>query len=718
MKMNNIVFCITTISMTLSITAQNTQKLFGNLDLELSALKRASMFHDNGSHKKALKALLEYYRLKDNMYNMITSTDLPQIKKAYEEETANTIKVADQVVKNYFLYRKPWDMEKTNIPYIFKDIIDWQMNPFGDPEWTWMLNRHGYWLDLGQAYFLTGNEKYAKTFVSQVISWIDNNPLKDEIKNTSWRRIEAGIRCENWIKTFELVKSSKHTTPEFLAKFLNALYEHGEYLESGFGNFSKTSNWGVLEFHGLFNLAVYLKEFKIATNWLNTSLERLKQCADLQILEDGTQWEQSPMYHNEVFHCFLNINLLAKRNNIPLPKIIERKTIDMAYANVKWQKPNYHQPLLGDSDDTDTRDLMTTATFIFKDPILKSRAFDFLDYNNFFLFGKRGDGQYQKIASKTPSFTSSFLNSSGDFYMRTGWGQEAIYSSFHLKKLGCGHGHDNLLHFTVYANNKDYLVDTGRFTYVDNEWRNFFKSSENHNTLGVDDMSNSVYDTSWTNIYEARSQDAIVRSNDVFDYAEAENIAYRRLKDPVSAKRRILFLKEGVWIMFDSFYANGEHKYSQYYNFPNKKVKELDNGIITTYENNNLMVQAINPVNISVRDSWYSPEYNLKKHSLKGEFHIKNKGFTSFITTMYFPDKKHVLIKKKPVYDRNNKLLLDKHAEAVEVTIDNTKYTLMVVHNSPIPATHFFKVDDIFVHGEVILIMEDDTKKQIKIIKE
>ncbi len=97
-------------------------------------------------------------------------------------------------------------MEKTNIPYKFPGETDWDAEPFGDEEWTFMLNRHRYWIDLGKAYFLTGKEKYARTFVQQVTHWIDNNPLEDAKKQTSWRRIEAGIRAENWIKTFELLK--------------------------------------------------------------------------------------------------------------------------------------------------------------------------------------------------------------------------------------------------------------------------------------------------------------------------------------------------------------------------------------------------------------------------------------------------------------------------------------------------------------------------------
>ena len=271
--------------------------------------------------------------------------------------------------------------------------------------------------------------------MQQVSHWIDNNPLENRLKKLSWRRLEAGIRCENWIKAFEYVKNSKHVTPEFLTKFLNSLYQHGEYLNSSFSNFSKTSNWGVIEFHGLFNLAQFLTEFKIAPQWQKDALDKLSTCIELQVQEDGTQWEQSPMYHNEVFHCFMNVNLIAQQNKFELPDLLVEKTKAMAYANVQWQKPNFHQPLLGDSDDTDTRGLLTLASYLFTDPVLKSRAFNDFDYETLFLLGREEAGNYKKMNAVDPDFLSTYQKSSGDFYMRTSWNKDATYTSLHFKKV-------------------------------------------------------------------------------------------------------------------------------------------------------------------------------------------------------------------------------------------------------------------------------------------
>lgn len=701
------------------ISAQKqNHSLFDKLDYGHPALKPVKEPGAKSNQKEALKQLLDIYRKKDNLYLKAEKSDLDFIKNNYPEGVKNSIEVANQVSENNFLFRYYWDMEKTNIPHQFEGEIDWTAIPNGDEEWCFMLNRHRFWVDLGKAYWLTGKEKYAKKFVNQATHWIDNNPLKDELKRLSWRRIEAGIRCENWIKTFEYVKHSKHVTPTFLAKFLNSLHEHATYLNSSFSNFSQTSNWGVLEYQGVFNVAHFLTEFKSAKTWQKSALDRLTTCINLQILPDGTQWEQSPMYHNEVFHCYMNVNLLAQQNHIKLPEVIVQKTKAMAYANIKWQKPNYHQPLLGDSDDTDLRGILTLAAHLYQDPVIKSRAFPELDYETFFLLGKQKGEQYKNLNSETPDFLSVFQQSSGDFYMRTSWEKDATYSSLHLKKLGCGHGHDNILHFTIFANNRNYLIDSGRYTYVDNDWRELFKSSISHNTLGVDDLPNTIYKDSWINSFEARSQCVYTIAGSDFDYGEAENTAYERFDDPVSMKRRLLFLKPNVWLVFDSFSTKGEHKFSQYFNFPNKEIKIEKNGLTTTYDADNLRIQPIKKVDIALHNTWWSPEYNLKKENKRAEFFKNDKGFSSFITLLYFPDQTALRYEKIPVYNRNDVLLDEQDAEAVTVHLNDKIYTLLVVHRSPAPAAYFFKVNGTFLSGEVVLLEKSEGESIIHVIKE
>lgn len=698
--------------------AQKETNLFQKLNLEDASLVKVKESYKQGNTKESLKELLKVYRGKEDLYLRVGKQDKNYIKNEYPKEVALSIATANEVREKYFLFRYEWDMEKTNIPYQFKGEIDWLKIPGEDPEWVWMLNRHRFWVDLGKAYFLTENEKYAKTFVDQISHWIDENPINEKTKFKVWRRIETGIRCENWIKTFELIKKSKHVTPEFLAKFLNSLYQHGTYINESFGPFSQTSNWGVLEYQGVFHLSIFLKEFKDSSIWQKGAIEKLTACSRLQVLSDGTHWEESPMYHNEVLHSFLNVNLLAQRNNIELPEILVQKTKDMAYANIAWQKPNYHQPTLSDSDDSDLRGLLTLTASTFKDPVLKSRAFDKADYESYFILGEQGNISYKNIEIKQPAFLTKYQKSSGGFYMRTSWEEDATYASLMLKKWGSGHGHDNLLHFSLFANKRDYLVSSGRFTYVNNEWRKFFKMSDAQNTLGVDGLQNSIYRDTWSNSYQAWGKGDFTFSTSTFDYGEGSQTGYERLDDPVETKRRMLFLKPDVWLLFDSFSAKEAHTYSAFFNFPNDHVAVTDKGISTTYDKDNLRIQPLNNAEVKLADSWYSPEYNLKLKSKRAEIFKKQTGFTSLISLLYFPEKTHLKFEKVPVYTIKGVLFTDKDAEAVRITLDKKEYIFMVAYNSPQINNHFFKLDDQIVRGEIILIEKENGKTKTHIIKE
>ncbi|UNY97489.1 heparinase II/III family protein [Zhouia spongiae] len=712
-----VVILLLALFLSLTSFAQKKENIFDKLDLNRPELISVKELYDQGDIDGAKKALLGYYRKKENLYLRISEKDVAYIKSAFKDEVETSVRVADEVRNKYFLFRYEWDMEKTTVPYEFKGEIDWQANPFGDPEWTFMLSRHRFWLDLGKSYMLTGKEKYAKEFIDQAKHWIDNNTITDKTKWTTWRRIEAGIRMENWIKSFEYMKNSKYVTPEFLEKFLLSIAAHADYLDSQFNGHSRTSNWGVIEFSGLFSAAVFLSEFKNGKKWQESAADKLHECIQNQILEDGTQWEQSPMYHNEVMHCFMNTVLLAKRANIKLTDRLINRTKQMAYANLDWQKPNYNEPLLGDSDDNDLRDMLTTAAVLYNDRTLKSRAYDELNYENYFLFGNETNTTYKALGEKLPEFLSAYQSNAGDLYSRSSWGEDAFYSSFHMRRIGGGHSHDNLLHFTLFAYGQDYLVDTGRYTYMYNKWRQYFKENTAHNTLGVDNLTNSIYNGSWSNKFEAKSEGPYAIMEDSFDYAEAINKAYLRLEDPVLMKRRMLYLKPDVWLLVDSFEAEKDHVYSQYFNFADKKVKIEEGSLITTHDENNLRIQPLKEVEAQLTDAWYSPDYNYKEEITRAELSKKASGFNSFITLLYFPEHNNVEYEKIPVFNRGGKELAENQAEAVRLKIDEREYILVVSHDISTSLVPHKLVDNVVVMGEVVLIERNNGIQKIKVLK-
>ena len=216
-------------------------------------------------------------------------------RELWPEDCALALKTSDELREDTFLFQLPWDMEQTYQPVHFDNGIDWGYILNGDGEFTFQMNRHRYWISLGQAYALTGNEAYAECFVRQLLDWLDKEPWREEAGSTTWRTLDAGLRADYWVRAMALCAHSPAVTPEVAERFLDGLEAHAVRLGTNpRTGFSKKSNWGVMEYTGLYVIAWILDR--------PADLKRarffLKEALHTQIMDDGMQWEASPMYHN------------------------------------------------------------------------------------------------------------------------------------------------------------------------------------------------------------------------------------------------------------------------------------------------------------------------------------------------------------------------------------------------------------------------------------
>src|SRR5712691_4419530 len=99
----------------------------------------------------------------------------------------------------------------------FGDPVDWHLDPIsgrraplvhwsrldpldrgllGDSKVVWELNRHQWLLHLGQAYRLTGDERYAEIFVRNLQAWMQANPAGMGINWAS--SLEVAFRLISW----------------------------------------------------------------------------------------------------------------------------------------------------------------------------------------------------------------------------------------------------------------------------------------------------------------------------------------------------------------------------------------------------------------------------------------------------------------------------------------------------------------------------------------
>ncbi|MFB3171005.1 alginate lyase family protein [Neobacillus sp. 179-C4.2 HS] len=649
-------------------------------------------------------------------------------KRHYREDVERVGAVAEQVVNRVFVFQEAWDMERSNVPVTFKGKIDWTYIPLEDPEWTYMLNRHRFFIPLGQAYLLTGDERYAKSFCELLSDWIDSNPKQSNSPTLTWRSIDAGIRSGNWIKAYDYFKNSPHFTTELFEKMLLSLYEHAQYLADEFSNWKAISNWGVIENKALFELSIFLQECNHASIWKTLSLERLKKTARLQIMKDGMHWEQSPMYHNEVLLCYLNTVHLSQTNGIDIDPLIIEATRKMAYADVFMAKPNHHQPMKGDSDSFDLRDIITRAAIILRDPHLKFRGFPAIDFENLWEFGLEGIDIYDKLPTEKSTDLSMGFEDSGNFFMRSGWEEDALYLYFHCGQLGGGHGHADLFHIDVHAYGKEFLTDPGRFNYSDSyPLRRELKSAMAHNTSLVDGVEFTECIDTWSFGRIATPLMTKWTSNEQFDYVEGSHDGYLHLDDPVYVRRRIIFVKPFHWLLVDEFDCKGEHIFSQSFQFSPGEIElnETTKSCVTKNEKEaNLHLIPISPTSVTavMKEGNISYEYNQVEKNISVQYETKSTGPTALLQLIYpqRPTENEIpTVKTVEVYDLFGEIVDRKDAQAIKIYMPHLQeeHLIIVCHKKPSLHRMSYCIDGTQIFGEIVLIKRKGAEEEVTLIK-
>ncbi|MFS0836869.1 heparinase II/III family protein [Paenibacillus sp. 1P03SA] len=560
---------------------------------EIAAAAAMLLEPDGEKRNEACDTLKKHYETRTSPVLFIRKEErerlVDHVRRHYGEDMREVMASAERVAAKTFLFRGEWDMEPTCVPVTFAEDIDWQHVPAGDVEWAYMLNRHAYWVDLGQAYLVTGESKYAEAFCMQLDDWLRRNPVPagsaEASATLAWRTIEAGLRCINWIRAYECFRDYPGFTAELFGRMLVSLHEHGEYIAGAFDPWRRLSNWGVLENAGLFALGVFMPEFRNAAFWLEMSADRLRQTAALQIGRDGMHWEQSPLYHNEVFFQYMHVLHLAENNGISLYPEWISAVRRMAEANLYSVKPGGRQLMKGDSDDNDMRDALTAGAIQFGDGELKYAGHDRVDLANLWLYGLSKAEAYERLTPVRPEAASRAFEEAGQYVMRSGWEPDALFASMNCGPMGGGHGHADLLHVDLCAYGRDLLMDPGRYTYSGgDEFRRYFKQGAAHNTTLVDGKEFTEYLDTWDYGRIAAPLGTRWSSGPAADYAEGSHDGYLHLADPVIPKRRLIFVKPGYWLLADSFRCKDAHRFEQRFHFAPGQVSIGERGVVFTTE--------------------------------------------------------------------------------------------------------------------------------------
>jgi len=462
------------------------------------------------------------------------------------------------------------------------------LNPLGggDPKVVWELNRHAHFVTLGQAYWLTNDNRFAAGFRDQVSAWIDANPVGMGINWAS--SLEVAFRSIAWLWAAQMLVDSGEVTADFFARLLKSLIEHGRHIETYLSYYFSPNTHLTGEALGLFYLGLALPEMVRAHGWRDLGLRILIEQAQKQARADGVYFEQSSYYHRYTADFYTHLFALTRANNVSLDRASEttlRQKLEALLDHLMWiTRPDGTSPLFGDDDGGRLIKLTARAANDFRDTLaIGSVVLNRADWKYvagdapaemLWLIGPEGVERYDRMRAEPPHEISREFKSGGYFVMRDGWRRDSSFVLIdcgpHGAETGCGHAHSDALSIEFASRGVTWIVDPGTYVYAaDAKTRDEFRSTAAHNTVTVDDQPQSVASTpfSWRTSAECRLHGFIERGGATF--FQGSHDGYERLKDPVKHTRSVLFVKPSIHaclpdylIVRDRFTANKRHRYA------------------------------------------------------------------------------------------------------------------------------------------------------------
>jgi len=585
----------------------------------------------------------------NNKKSVIKAADLV-VEHVFELLGSGPTKLADKINWHQdFVSGKVWPQMPARRIEIFNS------NGGFDIKIPWELSRFQHLATLGKAYRITGDEKYAREFTSQIRDWLRENQVGVGV---NWAgTMDVAIRAVNWIWAYWFFKDSKFIEDDFWLDLLHSLYNHGRFIRANLEWAPVRNNHYLADLTGLVYLGIFFKNTKAGGQWLKFAVKQLEKEIHGQVFADGVDYEGSLPYQGLVLEMFLSATILLAENGLKFSKRFMARLEKMLEFAAAYTKPDGTIPLYGDADDgrlqilseetkenfNDHRYLLSIGAVMFERADFKAAAGKFWE-EAWWLLGEAGKKKFDSLPEvKKPNDSIAF--SEGGFYFMK---HQDLYLSVDYGPVGLrgggGHGHNDALSIEVFAGDKSFITDSGTYVYTaDPAARNEFRSTNAHNVVIVDGQEMAEMGEGgrlWSIADQAKAKCLKWETSDNYDLFIGEHYGYRRLKEPVTLRRAIYFSKAEVyWLIKDELFGEGSHQAELMFHFRPMDIsldsKSLIVKTIVAGRNLALIPLEVNNTRAEVVDSWFSPSYGIRhkakaiKYSRAGRMPIT---FTTLIT--------------------------------------------------------------------------------------
>jgi uncharacterized heparinase superfamily protein len=509
-------------------------------------------------------------------------------------------------------------------PSIFWADVNYLDPASGDHKVIWELNRHQHWLMLGRAYWLTGEMKYRRRIIDELASWLEANPPLAGINWSSM--LELAFRSISWLWTIHLAADASPADPPWLVDLLVALDRQLTHIEHNLSYYFSPNTHLLGEALALYVCGRALPELAASARRETTGRRTLLDEIDRQIERDGGHAERSMHYHRYALDFYILALAVARLTRDPAADRFEEAVARLAAAARLCADNLGRLPHIGDDDGgslfpiagrppDDARDsLAIAAALTGRDDLQIGGAPEEMLW---MLSGFEPQSVRPVVPDERP-WRSGALPDTGYYISRSASEHIVIDGGRHGYR-NAGHAHADALSLTLSVRGLPLLIDPGTFCYtIDSDLRDRMRSTPLHNTVVLDDRSQSVPrgPFHWAQVADARVR--AWRANDGFDYFDGAHNGYA----PVEHRRRVFVLRGDLVVVADLLAGAGPHRAAAHWHLdPAWTVEE--HGSRATFSRGTERVRLAAPAgriecvsgDATTGLGWYSPVYGALERS-------------------------------------------------------------------------------------------------------
>jgi hypothetical protein len=418
------------------------------------------------------------------------------------------------------------------------------------------------------------------------------------------------MRLINWSFAWHLLGGERGALftagdgQEFRERWLTSIFQHCHFIAGHFSRDSSANNHLLGELTGLFIAATTWPLWVQSKSWRETALCELQQQALTQNGSDGVNREQAVWYHHEVADMLLIAGLVARANGLELQAQYWQRLEAMLDYIASIMDVGGHVPSFGDADDAIVarldpapdlhvyRSLLATGAIVFGRAAFKLKAKLFDDKSRW-LLGDRAAERFASLSSAESPPSRREFPVAGYYVLGheldTPRELRIVADAGRLGYLSiAAHGHADALSFTLSAGGEELLIDPGTFAYhTQKQWRDYFRGTSAHNTVRIDGQDQSIGAGNFLWLAHAPVRVLEFVSTAQFDRLVAEHDGYRRLADPVTHRRELLFDRTTSAVtVVDELFCSASHAVEMFWHFAEGCDVALDRTRVTACKGN------------------------------------------------------------------------------------------------------------------------------------